>query len=1180
MSETPKTLDDFFGLGADSVEIEMKDMGIQEVEPQVQSLDELFGLPSAQGSASQQVTTSEDKTLDDFFGLVPEESPLVTFNEEGAPVVTEKGYSADDLLEDRFYKPIEDYMVARYGTQNKEMDREKVVDMFLNNMRGFAGGNSVRAISELSFLNGVKPEDMKKVQSAYALYEGMEGLFGDTSGWEKAGIVGDFARSAIFDPVNLLTFGLGKIATSGGMKVANQAAQVTAKKKMQELIVGGMSRKAAIDKAGDVFAALAKDTAKDQQIALFKREAVRDAIGKTVTQKLTSNTALKEFAVTGVADGAVAFGTDYIYQDAMMETLIQDKYNVAQGIISGVGSLVVMGAIAGGAKVIGKGGSAGPAALRLDAKGVKLSQMTSGLKGTKQGVTKSAEPNIWVNSGTELMDKDTDFFIKLMLGDEDNGLQGLASTMVEQGYGWVKRDKDDTITKFMSDVIMEAEPEEFTTFIKDFTEITGNPMGELSKLNQKEFATAFHDKMSGAGQVFQAASTISKIMGRESQGVTLGEAVEFMINGNISTSKTKLDDKVSWLQAKTDIPEGWVGGVQNRLIRLLVSNLSTTWLNVAGYGAASTLNSVSQLSMAVLLNPVKAFAGKKTWKEVTSEISQAGGNTLFKLRNTLDPNATYDQFMKYAAVRPKAVKDLARVLPGGVEDASKMAEGFDPNMMLLGSSSDKFIDFVQKMNLVTAQDSYTKSIEFITQMDKGLRAKFDMGYDEFFKSKDYLKKMATREYSAVEAWAVDETMSTIFSKSYKGRGLLGEAAGFIEDVRNVPGLGMLIPFGRFFNNTIAFMADNSGASLILKGGKSSYSTEELMTRAAISWTAASLLASREGEYIDLGLSWNQELDSSGAVLDEAYEFPYGIYKAAARIIAYLNRDEEVPGEVAKSIADQFVGQLTRNLSASGSSAMQMLETLLNGDGKEIVNLGKDIGGSVGSQIVSAGTRFMDPLNSAVGLVRGKDSYVPDRNQGNKVLRDSFRYIDQFVMGLGIADYEKKYNPTEGAPRQQQTKFISTDREKYLTDLDRVYNMMGIPTYKAAPRSSDARTKNRYNQLFDKLNQKTATQLLENDLFKQGTPKLRKDMFKKLVSENGQKIKNHMALNLEKGDLESSLIIEIDGMGTAKERSDAMEKLGYDSLSDMTYRELSILRTYLDTMSERAVRETVGKIRSK
>jgi len=1104
------------------------------------------------------------------------EKPLVTFDKEGAPIVDAKGYSADDLLQDRFYKPIEDYMVARYGTQNKELDREKVVDMFLNNMRGFAGGNSVRSVSELNFLNKVKPEDMKKVQSAYAIYEGMEGLFGDTSAWEKAEVVGDFARSAVFDPVNLLSFGLGKIATSGGMKVANQVAQVTAKQKMKELMVGGLSRKAAADKAGEVFAQLAKEGGKKKQIEIFKREAIRDSIGKTVTQKLTSNTALKEFAVTGAVDGAVAFGADYVYQDAMMRTLIQDEYSVAQGVMSGVGSLVVMGAIAGGAKLLGKSGSAGPAALKLEPKGVKLSEMTSGLK---QGVTKGAEPNVWVNSGMELMDKDTDFFIKLMLGDEENGLQGLASTMVEQGYGWAKRDKDDTITKFMSDVIMEAEPEEFTKFIKEFTEVTGNPMGELSKLSQKEFATAFHDKMSGAGQVFQAASTISKIMGREAQGVTLREATEFMINGNISTSKTKLDDKVGWLMEKTDIPEGWVGGVQNRLIRLLVSNLSTTWLNVAGYAAASTMNSVSQITMAVALNPAKAFIGKKSWKAVGEEALQAYDNTIFKLRNTLDPNATYDQFMRYASVRPMAVKDLARVLPGGVEDVSRMSEGFDPDMMLLGSSSDKFIDFVQKLNLVTAQDSYTKSIEFITQMDKGLRNKFGKGYDEFFKSHDYLKKMATEEFSAVEAWAVDETMSTIFSKSYKGRGFLGEAAGFIEDVRNVPGLGMLVPFGRFFNNTMAFMSDNSGLSLIIKGGKSSYSTEELMTRAAISWVAAGALAQREAEYIDLGLSWNQEIDpTSGAVLDEAYEFPYGIYKAAARIIAYWNRDEEVPGEVSKSIADQFVGQLTRNLSASGSSAMQMLETLLNGDGREIINLGKDIGGSVGSQVVSAGTRFMDPLNTAVGLARGEDSYVPDRNQGNKILRDSFRYIDQFVMGLGLADYEKKYKATEGEPRQQPTKFISTDREAYLTDLDRVYNMMGIPPYKAGVMSSDARTKNRYNQLFDHLNQKSATQLLDNDLFKQGTPKKRKDMFKEFVSNNGEKVKDLLKLNSSKGDLESSLIIEIDGMGTAKERADVMEKLGYDSLSNMTYDELTILRNYLDTLSERATMETVRKIR--
>ena len=52
----------------------------------------------------------------------------------------------------------------------------------------------------------------------------------------------------------------------------------------------------------------------------------------------------------------------------------------------------------------------------------------------------------------------------------------------------------------------------------------------------------------------------------------------------------------------------------------------------------------------------------------------------------------------------------------------------------------------------------------------------------------------------------------------KGRGTIGLVAGGLEDMRNLPGLGMMVPFGRFFNNTIAFMGKNApGVNLILKG---------------------------------------------------------------------------------------------------------------------------------------------------------------------------------------------------------------------------------------------------------------------------------------------------------------------------------------------------------------------------
>ena len=86
-------------------------------------------------------------------------------------------YSANDLVEDKFYKPIENYMHLRFGVDKyRDYSREELINKFLNNMRGFSGGNSVRAINEISFLNSYDPEDdrdlknLEKIGEAYTKY--------------------------------------------------------------------------------------------------------------------------------------------------------------------------------------------------------------------------------------------------------------------------------------------------------------------------------------------------------------------------------------------------------------------------------------------------------------------------------------------------------------------------------------------------------------------------------------------------------------------------------------------------------------------------------------------------------------------------------------------------------------------------------------------------------------------------------------------------------------------------------------------------------------------------------------------------------------------------------------------------------------------------------------------------
>src|SRR6056297_3146561 len=104
---------------------------------------EFLTTPSDSLEATEQKPKSEADSLAREFlkptTKTPKQlSPVVTFNEQGSPVVSREGYSQDDLVSDEFYTPIAEYMKYRFGSQSVEGDKKEVVNKFLNNMRGFA----------------------------------------------------------------------------------------------------------------------------------------------------------------------------------------------------------------------------------------------------------------------------------------------------------------------------------------------------------------------------------------------------------------------------------------------------------------------------------------------------------------------------------------------------------------------------------------------------------------------------------------------------------------------------------------------------------------------------------------------------------------------------------------------------------------------------------------------------------------------------------------------------------------------------------------------------------------------------------------------------------------------------------------------------------------------------------
>jgi hypothetical protein len=1115
--------------------------------------------------------------LDELERMLPKTSSVVP-QEEAAPApldFSKMNYSELDLTKDEFYRPIEDYMSDRFGAHMKEYDRNEVVEMFTNNMRGFAGGNSVRSINEITYLNelGEDEERLAKVGKAYELYDNMQGLFGDTTKGEKVEVVWDFAKSAIVDPVNILSLGVGKVITGTGFKAGSRIAYIAAKQAYQKKLAQGATAEVANTTAQRVFRAQAARATTETNKRIAQRQAV-EAAATTTLQRMTTGVALKQAAAVGTFEAAVAAGTDYLWQDAMLRTKVQEEYSTFQTGLSAVVGLVA-GGLAGATSNIGTGAAktVAPTALKTSTKG---SNAIAKLVVQTPTGTPSPPAGNWladIAKGKELQDQDTEFFVTMLLGNDEKGLKGLAQILAEDGYAWVRRTPDDKVSNWVGDIIKRSDPQDAKKFLDDFSRETGIDMVEGKTLTIDQFADTFKRKMSDSGKVLNAASQAAKVLGRNANSVTADEYAQFVLGGGLplpASSGTNAMAKVGKAAGNLinrDLPD-----FQNNIIRLMVSNLSTTALNVTGYSAATALNSASDVVRAALLggkagvymvyNPTEA-------KRLGIDALSILRNQKQKALNTLDVNTTYDTFLKYSQVRPDALRGLTAVLPGGVESLEKLAKNFDPDKPLMSLRMDQAVDYVQRINLVSAQDGYTKSIEFLTQMDGLLRRSkedggFGMSWNQFFSRPDHHALMISERFVNLEAKAVNETLRAVFSKSYKGKDFIGEVAGIIEDARNLPGIGLLVPFGRFFNNTVAMTYNMTAIGpLLARPFKEDPEkmTSELFARGVVSWTLIGTLAAREMEFIDKGLGWSEEIDDdTGDVIDERYEFPYGAYKAIARLVAHQYRGEEIPAELIEQMGDQFIGQLTRQLGEAGGGVSEIAKSLLSDEGPELSKILMDSLGAVASQGISGMTRPLEPINVAVGLARDEEFFVPDRKQGTKWLNNSLRYMDQMVAVVRGENWmPEMQSAAEGKPRVQASRLVSTTRASELTNTERVMNIIGRPAYKASMASQSEAADNRYNQIFNQIVEEGSGRLFDSKRFKEGSLEVRQGLVGKLLEDARKSTKVYMGRVAENSDDDALVrMLDISSYSKIKVRN-TIKDLGFDKpLDELSVEELETL----------------------
>jgi hypothetical protein len=995
----------------------------------------------------------------DFTGTFtkPSEEDQALLDEALPNTQPKTGLTPTSVLEDaEAMQNIRKYMIRLQG-KSADVSDEEMVEDFLSHSRKFAAGQSVVTLGELFSLQKADEETLAIAYNAYDTFDRFEGVFSDDYTWgEMFDGMGSYARAVIIDPTNLLGVGVGRLIAGGSSKAGTVAlkavAQEAAEKQMKKTLVKKLGAKGArtvLEKqaAGEALTTPAQKAAvgsATQASRLAEREVLRKAATTSTVSSALKNQALKETAIATGVDSAVAVGIDAAYQEGMMLVGRQEEYDAVQS------GLAALGGVVGGS--IAYGVARRPSALTRQSEGILSAaqkynpidtpaQEAAKKLSTGDGFMADIEKNFTtfserVSEGRSLTEEgdllrgvnEQEFFRMFMLGNDKLGVRGLAHSMKDLGVQLPNRPRyeGDNVTSFMADTLERLPKEQLDRFEELFRENVGKHLPNYKDASMKDVANLMSYQTSVAAQQLQIFSKVKDIL-----GVAVGEKGEFL-DATVEDAVNALNPAMGlnnpmfskFQKAADDLQDKPrpISYYQNLLVQTIVTHPGTTALNIKGSVFRGAIDTVSDFAEGAL------YTGYGMRGFVTGnmdDLKKGVGIMKAAARRTVQlvpSRATLSEAEDYIALRPEVEDVLFRFRSGGVENAD-VYKAF--NMDKAGKFNqgtakalEAYKNFGQKVYLTEIQDRLFKNLNMMYYLDKNIEIEFGMSYKKFIQQPNAAEIMQSERYLAREFKAVEETLSSVFAKSYSSRDTLSEnplsyAATFIEDIRKIPIVGAAVPFGQFFNNTIDMMADYTGAKLLYRAfgageGRTKEAIMESMAKGAVGWAAIWNMSSTEMNYVDEGLGVFEARDSDGQVVSKQYDFPESFFKGMARVVAYKRMDQEVPDELVQNLTETFGPE---NLFRSAGQGVEKFKdyfggTLDNGVVEGAKNIVEAVGAIGGSAWISGFTRPLDPLNQMAGFFKEEGATILDRRQGFRALNESARYIDQFpgvsegLMSLG------------------------------------------------------------------------------------------------------------------------------------------------------------------------------------
>ena len=1074
--------------------------------------------------------------------------------------------SLSSLLDEENFRVVADYMSDRFGMEEDKYDRQEIVDSYINQMRGFKVGQSVIVGQELAHLYSGDTDEEKasrrtKATNAYKLFDSLGNAFGsDRTLGEKADAVYDYGRALIWDPVNLVSLGVGKLFAKGASKGAVELLKFQAKE----------AGEAAVKALGKGASESAKLTARKEAARRAYARAMEDQAFKDAAKVATK----REILGTAAADSTAAGLVDRVQQEAEVVANYKDGISYAQlGLASLSG--VVGGGFAYGFS-LAKGASKLPmtslelersmetlsASRELSAKMARetarkdfdtqeflkgLEQTRELLRGQKEEMIKAG----YYVGKVEGIEANMSLERAFLVGDENIGApRGLIQLLTDSGVpveALATRPKDKSFTDNLNDIIETVDPtikDEINDVLQEIIE--GTPMEGLSLDDYLAFSLYQYRT---AGQQNQIASQASRLVNKMAKqaGIEPGQI-------NASSAIEAVVDPITD-EAKKNFLAGGAKTLQDNLIRALVTHPGTTALNLVGWKQASMSQSASDMVRAALYGGAATFnmlIGRSMNAKKYSNLSrQMVALQKQKLTNLIDPYTTYEAAMDYFTFRPEAQREMFRYITGGVEVDDVLKElDLEPGQKLNRTGMQKVINSFEVAYGVKAQDFFSKTQEFMYSIDKQIRIKYGKSYAEFIRSDDsatYLAEKGTdryKEFMEIEAYAVQDSLRNVFAKSYGDtKTVMGSVANIIEQARNYPVIGAMVPFGQFFNNTVAFMFDHSGVSLLHKaarkvaGNPTDRNTMDLVTKAAVGWSTLGMVTAREVENLEEGLPWYAERDEYGAVVNRQYDFPYSLYKLAGRMGAHLARDERIPEELLAEFGRNFGTEgLTRQLGDAGTTAMEAMYMLTQGEFGEAQDQAVDALKASASMYVSGFTRRLDPVNQIAAMQRGEDYVAVDRKQGYQYINNSVRYVDQIYSLLSGEDIapEKESATTDRKPVQGIGRVFGYREVLPSSTTQKLFADVGRPDWMTEIRSKSPEAANIFNEQVYPTLEFYSSVLVNNGKWDKMPLKQKTAALKSMLTLAKQETKEALQESYSSRDTKAGLIFDIGNSGAKKE----------------------------------------------